>query len=210
MPKMHFKYFLGKKALSEREKRCDKEFVFGIYDEIGGAFGYMSRSVKKLVTYAKAIDHIQSFLPDIAEGILKEEIKIGVTNTIALSRLDFANICVVIKRHNNEKTPIIKIINEQKALKIKSEKRGRPKGYKPNSICVSVKDAPVYDPDAQINALIYTLPSWINMIERVFSATDLNKSSLPAKEKLINEMITLKTTAEVMAALITEEVKNGH
>jgi hypothetical protein len=160
--------------------------------------------MRGIICYANAIDRIHKLLPDIALKILNGNSRISQRNTSVLAKMEFPDICVVMERTANEKTLTKTIIDEQKALRKKPEKRGRPKRNMDEAPRASVKNTPVYDPDALINTLAYTIPSWVRIIDRVFTASDFDEVSPNVRDKLTGEMIKLTTTAETVIALISE------
>ena len=201
-----WKYLVGKICKNEREKRRDNERVCDIYEHMGSIFGYTNTSLKKVVNYTNSVDRIHKFLPDIAAEILNGKIRISAIDTIALAKLDFAEIADVITRISNEKTLAKIIINEQKALRKKTKRRGRPKRIIEEVPRASIKDTPIYNPDAHINTLVYTIPSWISMIERAFDSSEVNEISSSARAKLKIEINKLNTALETMSALLTEGI----
>jgi len=202
--KERWKYLLGKMCLAEKSKRRNNERARDVYERIGRGFGYAYPGIKGIISYANAIDRIHKLLPNVALKILDGNSRISQRDTIVLAKMEFPEICAVMERIANEKTLTKIIINEQKVLREKTERRGRPKRNKDEAPRVSVKDTPAYDPDAQINALAYTIPSWVSMIDRVFTASDFNEVSPNALDKLTGEMIKLSATAETVTALLSE------
>ena len=199
-----WKYLVGKICKNEREKRRDNERVCDIYEQMGNIFGYIHTSLKKVVNYTNAIDRIHRFLPNIAADILNGKIRISTIDTIVLAKLDFTEINDVILRLSNENTLAKIIIAEQKALRKKTKRPGRPKRIIDETPRVSIKDTPTYDPDAQINALAYTIPTWVSMVERTFTASDLNEISSNARKRLAEELKKLTVSVETAKTLLTE------
>jgi hypothetical protein len=191
--------------LLEKNKRGDNERVQDIYSQIGYDFGYVHPSLKRLVNYANSIDHIQRILPEIAMNILNGKTRISLPDTIILAKMEFPEICNVIERISREKTPVSIIINEQKALRKKPERRGRPKRNLTEPQRTTVKDMPLYDPDAQVNTLAYTVPSWVSMVDRVSACTDFHEVSQVSRNKLIEELKKIRAVADTMMARIMEE-----
>jgi hypothetical protein len=199
-----WKYLIGKLCLAEKFKRENTERVGAIYGHVGKEFGYVYPSLKRLVNYANAIDRIHKILPDIASDILNGKSRLSLPDTIILSKMDFPDICNIIERLANEKTTAKTIFEEQAATCKKPERRGRPKRIVPEPARISVKDTPAYNPDAQINGVIYTIPSWVSMIERAYMTSDFNTVSLSAKKRLVEELVNLTTTAESVVAMLSE------
>ena len=199
-----WKYLVGKICKMEREKHRENERVCDIYKRMGNIFGYIHTSVKKVVNYTNAIDRIHRFLPDIAADILNGKIRISTMDTIALAKLNFTEINNVVLRLSNENTLAKIIITEQMALRKKTKRPGRPKRITEETPRISIKDTPTYDPDAQINTLTYTIPTWVSMVERTFTASDFNEISSNARKRLAEELNKLTAVAETVTALLTE------
>ena len=202
-----WRYLVGKFCGYENKKRRDGEQAYNAYEELGAIFGYKSSSLKKVVAYAGAIDRLYSILPDVASEILSGEVKISAEDTITLSWLKFYEINDIMIRRSNESTLTKIIIEEQKALRKKIERRGRPRRSIDKAPRTSIKDMPVDDPDSRIKMLIYTVPSWVSMVERAFDASDFNSISSTARSKLAMELEKLTASVETLRELLTEVVQ---
>ena len=188
-------------CIGSKSKRSSEERVQDIYVEIGNQFGYTYRSLKRFASFADAIDRLQKIRPDIATDILNGDTRITVRNAIILSKRDPANIGIIFDRIACEKTPVSQIFIEQQD---KSKRRGRPRKKVDEAARISVKDNPTYNPDAQVNALSYTIPSWISMVEKTFAHSDFYDMSLTARDRLSEELNRLINTAESVVALLVE------
>jgi hypothetical protein len=62
----------------------------------------------------------------------------------------------------------------------------------------TVKDVPQYDPDAEALSLTYTIPTWVNSIERIFTGCDFSQISFNARYKLRKELTSLICSAETL------------
>ena len=200
-----WKYLIGKMCLTEKSKRSDSERIQDIYSQIGQDFGYVHPSLKRLVNYANSIDYLQRILPDIALDILNGKTRLSLPDTIILAKMEFPEICSIIERISCEKTPVSVIINEQKELRKKPEKRGRPKRKFLETPRTSVKDTPLYNPDAQVNALVYTIPSWVSMVDRVSACTDFHEISPASRNNLVEGLKKISAAADTMLTQIMEE-----
>jgi hypothetical protein len=175
-----------------------------VYEQMGNIFGYTGDSLKNVVSYSNSIEQILKFLPDTAADILNGKIKLSAPDTIALAKMDFSEIHTVIERLENEKTLARTIINEQKALRKKTNRLGRPKQVRDENQRISVKDIPLYNPDAQINALAYTIPSWISIVERTAKSSVISETSSRARGKLLEELAKLTVIIEKMNLFLVE------
>jgi len=199
------RYLIGKILLKYKEKRRENEVLEHILTKKGRIFGISAPSAREYIKFSNVIDRLQEYLPEVVEDIINSKTRLSMKTVIMLEDFNFIEIRTIIERIASEKKPVTEIIKEQKALRDKSDKRGRPKGYNPAVTGISVKDTPKYNPDAPINALIYTVPSWINMIERTSSLVKFNEVSPVAKHSLAEILMKLTTTAEKINSLIAEE-----
>ena len=199
-----WKYLIGKLCILEKEKRRDDEHIVDILDQLGNTFGYTGTSIKNLALFSGVIDRIIELLPDISADILNGKTRLTEKDIYSLAKLDFLEISAVMERLENETLPAKTLIEEQVALRAKTKRPGRPKRIITDVPRASVKDTPAYDPNAQLNALSYTMPSWVSMIERALSSSDFNAVSQNARNRFLNELQKLTDAAETISALLLE------
>ena len=68
----------------------------------------------------------------------------------------------------------------------------------------SVKTMPAYDPDAEVSSLIFTIPSWVNSINRVSQMPKLIEVSPTAKTRLKEELLKLQISINKIISAIKE------
>lgn len=68
----------------------------------------------------------------------------------------------------------------------------------------AIKDMPEYDPDAEILSLIFTIPSWIESLDRVLSLDTYKVASPKAKVKLKEELKNLEFSICTMLLALEE------
>ena len=197
-------YLIGVFCRAERNERREIQPIQSIYEEMRVHLGYnCGNSLKKLINYADAIEHIIDYLPNVAIDILNGITRLSIADTISLAKLDFQEINNVISRLSSESTIAKIVIAEQKALRKKTKRRGRPKLLKNDESQISVKDMPVFDPDAQINGLSYTIPSWVNMIEKAFNS-GIDITSATARDNLASALSKLSDAAKTATVKLLE------
>lgn len=69
----------------------------------------------------------------------------------------------------------------------------------------SIKDMPAFDPDADINGLALTIPSWSSSIDRVLKQTDLSIISSHAREGLVRQLLSLTDHVSDLLGAIKED-----
>jgi hypothetical protein len=118
--------------------------------------------------------------------------------------LSVENARNLVKRPTNDIPKIIERVKsgEEKVSVIFPERAAVPANRahdnRRNAQGVTIKDMPKHDPDAQVIGLTYTIPSWVNAIDRVFMSDTLREVSAPARKKLIRELSALKSTTDSM------------
>lgn len=138
-------------------------------------------TVNRYAQYAKAIDYIGEFLPDHAARIAYGMLRISIGDIIRLSKESISEIKLKLD-----------IINRESIVKT-------PKKDIPNSKPVmSIKDMPQYDPDAYIMSLAFTIPTWIQSIEKARTNSEMNRISNIAKNKLYNLLDELISASSKM------------
>lgn len=72
----------------------------------------------------------------------------------------------------------------------------------------SVKDMPTFDPDAGINSLALTIPSWIQSLQRTNFTVDFSLITEAGRKQLRNELRHLISAADTLNSLLEVE-SNG-
>lgn len=200
MPENYRRYLIGRKYLAERTvgimNRSGTNQYTAEYMErkphsgrtstkIGSEYHISHSTVSKYLQYAKAIDRIKSDFPDFALRILYEQIKISQDNIILLGKKQSDDISRII-------------INAAESRKIStSDVKGKTeKKTAPITVSGTVKDMPVYDPDAYVSSLTLTIPSWMSSMKRAAANSDVNKLSKKARCDLamaLENLISLST-----------------
>jgi hypothetical protein len=150
-------------------------------------YNISSQTILSYANYAKSIDKLEKKEPELISEVLKGNLKISQGQLINLSKQE--------KSQNNIKNYIKNKCNPNKINTKIAHK-------------VTIKDMPSYDPDATINSLSFTIPSWIGSIDRVLEKEDFINVSANAKQKLKEGLEKLKFTADTIL-LAMEENNDG-
>lgn len=142
-------------------------------------------TVEKYAIYARAMDTLAEKDAAIVPKILSGEYKIAHKNVVELSKLSPADIRKVERRIKRMQQPFIQYNQSRNAISEVSE------GSKETAAVKSIKDMPAFDPDADINVLTLTIPSWSSSIDRVRKKTDLSIISTHAREGLVRQLHSL-------------------
>lgn len=142
-------------------------------------------TVEKYAIYARALETLAEKDVAIVQKILSGQYKIAHKNVVELSKLSPPEIRKVERRIKKVKRPFIKYNQSRNAIHEISERA------REDVAVTSIKDMPAFDPDADINVLTLTIPSWSSSIDRVRKQTDLSIISTHAREGLVKQLHSL-------------------
>ena len=168
-------------------------------DRIAGENNISHGTVEKYAIYSRAIDALADKNPEIVPKILSGQYKIAHKNVVELSKLTPPEIRRVEKRIRKMQEPFVQYNKIRDVIASESE---RSEGHEP---APSVKDMPAFDPDADINVLTLTVPSWSSSIKRVRTQTDLSIISGKARERLVRELLLLTRNIEELLTAVGED-----
>jgi hypothetical protein len=158
-----------------------------------------SASILNYEKYTQALDLLSKIIPELVPRILSSQVKISLENTIALSQLSVPEI--------KELSPLLSDNSRGFILNLRQKLLKKQNSSERNSLLIpagSIKEMPVYDPDAEISSLVLTIPSWISSINRTRSASDFNDVTSDACRRLEKELKNLKETINHMLETLKE------
>lgn len=216
MSEERFRYLIGKRYHSEKIYEApnftgNNQYSNPEGDEntirsktairLGEEYHVSHATVCKYSIYTNAIDILFRKSPDIAKLTLSGKLRISQENVIELSKLPEETILQL-------RDKIIK--SEGNYLKHYFTKKENPSkneyGYDMSGITkASIKDMPKYDPDAELESLALTIPSWISSIKRVQDTANIRETTFNAKFKLKSALIELAKAAKDMMKRLEEE-----
>ncbi len=159
-------------------------------------------TVQKYAIYSRALTAIGEKHPPMLPKILSGRYKISHESIVELSRRSAEEIRKVEKRMASNQEPYVQFSATRKAIETPFKKYNPPVQTPPGP---SVKDMPVFDPDAEITGLTLTIPSWASSIERTRSKADLGIVSKQARDKLEVALMDLLHKVTTMLAAIKED-----
>jgi hypothetical protein len=194
-------YIIGKYCERERLNHRGKETREALFMRLGQSFGCSEPTVRRFISYGKAIDHLHAVAPDIVDDIVSGNLIISIENLRSLVKRPHMEMYRTVARIKSGKERIHEIFPER-AIKLKKSAIDRKQKA---SLVSTVKDTPKYDPDAQVMGLTYTIPSWITAIERIFMSAHICDVTKHARNKLIKELSALENATDLMLELLSEE-----
>lgn len=138
-------------------------------------------SITRYSIYAQAVDYIASIRPEMANKILTGEIKTHMEDVMAC-----------YGKEEDEVTRLLTVSRGSKNVE-------RP-NFKKKEIAktVTIKDMPAFDPDAEINSLALTIPSWVSSINRTRSTAKFSLWTQEGRNRLEQELNKLHRETQMM------------
>ena len=175
-----------------------EEKITDLRQRLGKEFHISLATVCKYELFAQAIDVIYEVNADFSEKILSNSLKISQETVVSISQLPPKQILNTTYKISENRFSYFK----EQPIKRKHSK----KEVQPTSLCESsIKDMPVFDPDAEIISLSLTIPSWISSIRRVQTSSDFSQVSMNAKNRLREELYKINITIEDIMKAIEED-----
>lgn len=160
-------------------------------EKLGNEYHISEKTVRKYGNYAKSIDILVKEKPEFISEVLAGKIKISQDNVTKLSKQSSEVVKNVKTQLSSNNSNFVNYSIARKIIPAKKEK-------------ITVKNMPVYDPDAEIASLALTIPSWISSIGRTLSIANFRKTSHKARTKLKNELKELEYTVTAMLLALEE------
>ena len=157
--------------------------------KLGKEYNVSTRTVLTYANYSKAIDKLNTEEPDLTQKILNGKIKVPQNQVIRISKLSPKiknKIQKYLKKETNSTDYLIKpktVANEKK--------------YK-------IKEMPEYDPNAELVSLSFTIPSWIESLDRVLSLSKYKTATKDVKNKVKKELHNLEFSIGTMLLALEE------
>ena len=168
--------------------------------KLGNEYHLSHNTVLKYGSYAKALDKLSEATPKLTPRILSGNIKVSHENVVKLSQLSQKELTTLSEQLSKQSNVFIRYSDTRNAMAKK------PITPVPMSVMpiISVKDMPLYDPDAEISSLKLTIPSWISTIKRVKSVTKKSEISESAKKQLTTALQQLNDCTIEMLSFLEE------
>lgn len=159
-------------------------------------------TVQKYAAFARAIVAIGKKEPALVPKLLSGDYRFSHNQVLGFSQ----KAAEELKRFNKllEKDPAPYMYHKYLRNDHPAEKDEF--GNEPQKYVPSVKDMPEYDPDAEINSLTLTIPTWRSSIERTKSHANLSAITKEARERVLTALYELRLTISDMIITLREEI----
>ena len=162
---------------------------------IGNEFNFGFSTVAKYDIYARAVDDLKRKSPEIAEKILNGTLRVSHENIIELSRLPIEDINGLKKLLDSGSIDRIGYSQLRHELRWQRLPTGKPDSRRikreKESAEAGIKQMPATDPDAELESLKFTIPSWSKTISRTMELTDFPSTSVNARREVKMQLLNL-------------------
>ena len=176
--------------------------------KIAAALGISLATVYKYQAYQKAMDAILSASPEFGNKILLGKIQISQENARFLGEQSSGEIRMLsqmVLARNMDYLSREDIIRGLRSTRhVPSPGRMEERHRENIQVQAQIKNMPVFDPDAEVSSLAFTIPSWCSTIGRTQRCANLKCVSAVAKMRLIGQLETLKAQADVLLNSLKE------
>jgi len=169
---------------------------------IGKENNVSHNTVYKYGAYSVAIDNLQRKNPELARCILDSKLKISHENLLLLSKLSEQELYALYQRIKDAPDGQLGFSELRQQLHWKPLLPKKPPIQQSE---IPIKQAPKYDPDAEISSLSLTIPNWISSINRTRDITEFGNTTVDARKILESQLNHLRGTIDTFLALIKEE-----
>ncbi|MBR3245871.1 MAG: hypothetical protein IKF90_24715 [Parasporobacterium sp.] len=153
-------------------------------------------TVEKYAIYTRALEEIGKKEPLLVPKILSGRFKVSHKNILVLAKYSAEELKSINLRLERIKSPFAQYQTTRKEIQ---------ENIISDSSVKSIKDMPVYDPDAEITGLTLTIPSWTSSIIRVKDSSSFHSASGQAKRQLTDALADHMTVISDMLATIRKE-----
>ena len=157
-----------------------------IAEKLSEKHGASLATIRRYGRYTRAVDYVETIVPGFRQTLLSGEYKLPITHMIKIASFSTEQIKVVVSRLEDQKKSM------QSQLPYLNQTISSRTHVSGESVRPSIKDMPAFDPDAEINALALTVPTWTGSIDRVMNSVELGAVSAKAKNNLRVKMLDLQ------------------
>lgn len=162
---------------------------------IGNEFNFGFSTVTKYDIYARAVDDLKRKSPEITEKILNGKLRVSHENIIELSRLPIEDINGLKRLLDSGSIDRIGYSQLRHELRWQRLPTGKPDSRRikreKESAEAGIKQMPATDPDAELESLKFTIPSWSKTISRTMELTDFPSTSVNARREVKMQLLNL-------------------
>ena len=167
-----------------REKRRKKE-QNRTSVRLGTEYRIDHSTIESYGRFSRALDEVERKAPGFRRDVLSGAIRISKTKVDQMAEMTEEDVQALSERLHTHLRQSEHVSLHESARIIERVTNPQPVSPEDPVIVTGIKQMPEYDPDAEINGLLLTMPTWIMTIQRLTDNTDFQVISEQAREKLV-------------------------
>lgn len=177
----------------EARKKLEKQHKSWTAWRLGKEYSVTHTTIEKFGRYSRVLDRIYDYSPGIFSSILSGQIYISINAVVSLLMSSDAELQTVTDR-------ISKMASKQGKGILHIQEPTLKDFLVPPTMSmqeiapleIGIKTMPTYDPDAEINSLSFTIPTWTSSLAAVLEHIDFSQCTAQARSSLIKTLKDLK------------------
>lgn len=167
-----------------------------LLSQLGKEFNLHKDTIRRYVQYGRRIDKLEEKASGIRIRILTGDLTVMLTQLPDIQKMPAEQLKKIAEdRKIHQLIPPPEYCTPISP----SNKASRKDSVK---VETAIKQMPIYDPDANINGLKYTISSWRNSIARTIQKADLRHTTIQGRDSLKQELHRLITEADNFCATL--------
>ena len=170
---------------------------------IGQLYNLHHATVERYGRFSRSLDEIERKVPGMLPVILSGSCKISQDNIDTISQMPVQDVNTLSQQIQSKLANKRCISLKESGKTIRSITESSRQEDRPVLI-TGVKTMPLFDPDAKVNEVILTVPTWINELESFLMDKGIDNVSLSARERLVRILNDLENTVSGLIARLKE------
>ena len=161
--------------------------------QLGRLYNLNRSTVESYGKLSRSLDELERKAPGFLPVILSGACKLSKENINSMARMPEQDVHAITE-HLHAKVSSKKFLSRKASDLAIREISTVHREEAPPPLVTGVKNMPTYDPDAIINEVLLTVPSWKRELDKLIEKSDLIKSSLDARRKLFHVLCDLQSS----------------
>ena len=156
-------------------------------ERLAGEYHLNQSSIARYAIFAQAIDYIAAIKPETVSQILAGKIKTSMEAVMGCYGKTESEVTQLLSSSRESMEVKKSVFAEKETIK-----------------GATIKDMPTFDPDAEINSLALTIPSWISSINRTRVTAKFTLLTSKGRNQLEQELYQLQKEVQIMLHTLRE------
>ena len=160
---------------------------------IGHQYNLNHSTVESYGRFSRSLDQIEQKAPGLLSNVLSGSIRMSKDTVDLLADMPAEKVDHISRALSNhlDQNHHMTVYDTNRVIeKVRAKEK---MGSNEPIIMPEIKKMPAYDPDAGVNGLLLTVPTWISTIKRIIDQTDFKLVSDSAKDKMVRTLRELES-----------------